>query len=924
MSHRLPVGGSRIDRSRPITVTVDGEELAAYAGDTLASVLLAADRPVISHGIYTGRPRGIVGVGVEESNAFVQVLRPGADGGPLGGEPMVSATLLEAADGLAVQTLAGRGRLPADEDDTRYDKLHSHVEVAVVGGGLAGLRAAVAAGRTAGADLGADSRILLIDDGSALGGAARDLPAGSPARTELAGLVAELDTLGVGVLSRTTVTGSHGHGRLVAVQQRPGRLAVRRLHHVQADRIVLATGAQERPLVCEDNDRPGIMLACAAADYVSRYAVLPGRRGVVWTAHDPGLHAAMELAAAGVDVAAVLDARTVIAPALAEAFAAAGIEVHLGAEVTGTDGGPEGRLVRVHTSVGSYDADLLALSGGLNPAVQLFSHPGGRTRWSAEVAGFVPAAPAPAQVGRERVVGAAAGELATIPGWRETSTPPAVHFRASTGDPTRVFLDTHRDATLHDLRRAHGAGLRSVEHVKRFTTIGTGADQGRMSGVLTVGFLADELGRPVGEVGTTTYRPPCLPLSFGLLAGRDRGVLSDPVRVSQVHDRLSHAPMEDVGQWKRPWYFPGPEEDRDAAVAREVRAVRSGVGMMDASTLGKIALHGKDVGVLLDRVYTNLFSTLAVGSVRYGLMCGPDGMVLDDGTTARLGPDEWLMTTTTGNAATVLDALEEWHQTEWPGLDVSLTSVTDQWSVVAVAGPSSRDVVAALAPDIDCSADAFGFMRVRDAGPAGIAGLPGRVMRISFSGELAYELSVPSWYGAALWDAVAAAGAAAAMGGITAYGTETMHVLRAEKGFPIVGQDTDGTVTPYDLGMSWAVSRTKVDFIGKRSLARADALRADRRHLVGLVPLDGTTRIAEGAQLVAHGADLTAVPVPMAGHVTSAYPAGHDGRPFALALLDGGRDRLGEVLDAVDDLVPVSVRVTGPVSYDVDGARRDG
>ncbi|MDO9457581.1 2Fe-2S iron-sulfur cluster-binding protein [Nocardioides sp.] len=913
MARRLPTGGSRIDRSRPVTITVDGETVEAYAGDTLASALLAADRLLVSRGIYSGRPRGVIGVGVEESNAYVQVLDDGhvdrgGDQGGGGGEPMVAATTLEVADGLAVERIAGRGWLSTDVDHRRYDTLTTHCEVAVVGGGLAGLRAAVAAQAPG-------VRVLLLDDGPVLGGAAADLPAGSPAGLELEALLGELTCE---VLVRTTVTGSHGHGRLVAVERG------RRLHHVQAARIVLATGAQERPMVFEDDDRPGIMLACAAADYVSRYGVLPGERAVVWTAHDAGIHAALELAAAGTELAAVLDVRGSMAPELAGALDALGVPVHLGAEVTGTDGSDDetGRLVRVHTSAGSWDADLLAVSGGSNPAVQLFSHPGGRTRWSDEVAGFVPDTPAPGQAGRESVVGAAAGETATIPGWREQLTPPAAWFRSSVGDPERVFVDPHRDATLHDLRRAHAAGLSSVEHVKRFTTVGTGADQGRGFGVLTVGILAQELGRPVGEVGTTTYRPPYLPLSFGLLAGRNRGVLSDPVRVSQVHDRVAHAPMENVGQWKRPWFFPTADETgpgaMDAAVAREVAAVRTGVGMMDASTLGKILLQGADVGVLLDRVYTNLFSTLKVGKVRYGVMCGPDGMVIDDGTTARLSETAWLMSTTTGNAASVYDALEEWHQTEWPELDVTITSVTDQWSVVAVAGPSSRFVISALAPDLDVSAEAFAFMEWREAV---VAGIPARVMRVSFSGELAFEVNVPSWWGAALWDAVAEAGEP---WGITPYGTETMHVLRAEKGFPIVGQDTDGTVTPHDLGMSWAVSRKKPDFIGKRSLARDDAQRPDRRHLVGLVPVDGRTRIVEGAQLVAHGADLTAFPVAMAGHVTSAYPVGHDGQPFALALLDGGRDRLGEVLDAVDDLVPLAVRVTGPVSYDPEGARRDG
>lgn len=915
MSRRLSNGGSRIDRSRPVTIKVDGQSVPAFVGDTVASAMLAADLLLVSHGIYSGRPRGVMGVGVEESNAYVQVLSGG-------GEPMVPTTTLPVHEGLAVERVTGRGWLPELGDTTRYDTLHQHCEVAVVGGGLAGLRAAVGAGREGG-------RVLLLDDGPALGGAAADLPVSAAARAELAGLLVDLEALPrVTVLSRTTVTGSHGHGRLVAVERRTSRAGVPgtphrakcRLHHVQARRVILATGALERPLVFEDNDRPGIMLACAAADYVSRYGVLAGERAVVWTAHDPGLHAALELAAAGTTLVAVLDVRDTVADELAAAFAAYGARVHTGAEVVGTQGagGEDDRLTRVDTTVGSFDVDLLAVSGGSNPAVQLFSHPGGRTRWSDEIAGFVPDVPAPGQAGRESVVGAAAGELAVISGWRTTHTPPATHFRSATGDSRRVFLDPHRDATLHDVRRAHAAGLTSVEHVKRFTTIGTGADQSRTFGVLAVGILAQELGQRIEDVGTTTYRPPYLPLSFALLAGRNRGELSDPVRVTQIQDRVAHAPAEDVGQWKRPWYFPRPGEDLDAAVHREVCAVRNGVGMMDASTLGKILLQGEDVGVLLDRVYTNLFSTLKVGKVRYGVMCGPDGMVIDDGTTARLSQTEWLMSTTTGNAAAVFDALEEWMQTEWPDLDLALTSVTDQWSVVAVAGPRSRDVVAALAPGLDCTAAAFGFMDWRETT---IAGIPARVMRISFSGELAFELNVPSWYGAALWDAVAEAGAPY---DITPYGTETMHVLRAEKGFPIVGQETDGTVTAHDLGMSWVVSRKKADFIGMRSLARDDARRPDRRHLVGLQPVDGSSRIVEGAQLVSHGADLGAFPVPMHGHVTSAYPHGHDGRPFALALLDEGRGRLGEVLDAVDALVPVAVRVIDPVSYDPEGARRDG
>jgi sarcosine oxidase subunit alpha len=915
---RLAEGGAMIDRSRPVTVLVDGEPLEAFAGDTLASAMLAADVRQVATGIYSGRPRGLVGLGAEEPNAFVQVLS-----GP--GEPMVRATELEVFDGLSVARLAGRGRLPAGMDDTRYDHRWAHAEVLVVGAGAAGLAAAVDAARTG-------VRVVLVDEQPTIGG----WVVGDPTST----MREQLDELtrlpNVRILMRTTVVGLYDHGHAVAVERRtdhlpdaPTHVARRRLWHVTAATSVVATGAHERPMVFCDNDRPGIMLAGAAAEYVRRFAALPGGRAVVWTAHDGGLHDALALAAAGVELAAVLDIRATVAPWFADAFAALGIEVTTGAEVVGTDGDDAGCLTAVHAVHAgtplTFEVDLLAVSGGLNPAAHLFSQLGGRLTWSGDVAGFVPGTPPPNVAYPVRVVGAAAGDHGMLPG-RATHTPPATWFvgDVAQADAARVFLDPQRDATLHDLLRAQGAGLTSVEHVKRFTTIGTAADQGRGFGVLTVGVLASLLGQPVTEVGTTTYRPPYTPVSFALLAGRHRGMLSDPVRVTSMHDLhvTAGVPFEDVGQWKRPWFAPRADEDIHAAVLRECRAVRTGVGMMDASTLGKIVCHGADVGVFLDRVYTGLFSTLKVGKVRYGVMCGPDGMVIDDGTVARLSEREWLMSTTTGNAASVLDVLEEWHQTEWPGLDVRFTSVTEQWSVVAVAGPASRDVVAALAPELDVSNEAFGFMEWRDAA---VAGLPARIMRISFSGELAYEINVPSWYGAALWEAVAAAGEPY---DITPYGTETMHVLRAEKGFPIVGQDTDGTVTPADLGMGWAISPKKVregiDFIGARSLVRDEAVRDDRRHLVGLVPVDGTSVLVEGAQLVAAGADLSAIPVPMAGHVTSAYDSAALGTPFALALLDGGRQRLGEELDAVDAMTPVRVTVVEPVPYDPEGERRDG
>ncbi|MGW6159285.1 glycine cleavage T C-terminal barrel domain-containing protein, partial [Streptomyces sp. NPDC055144] len=455
-------------------------------------------------------------------------------------------------------------------------------------------------------------------------------------------------------------------------------------------------------------------------------------------------------------------------------------------------------------------------------------------------------------------------------------------------------------------------------------SLGTANDQGKTSGVNAIGVIAEALGAGAspGEIGTTAYRAPYTPVAFAALAGRERGDLFDPERTTSIHGwHVAHgAEFEDVGQWKRPWYYPRPGEDMEAAVARECRAAREGVAFMDATTLGKIEIWGADAGEFLNRVYTNAFKKLKPGMARYGVMCKPDGMIFDDGVTLRLDENRYFMTTTTGGAAGVLDWLEEWLQTEWPELDVHCTSVTEQWATVAVVGPKSRDVIAKLAPELDVSAEAFPFMAFRETTLA--SGIPARVCRISFSGELAFEINVSSWYGRAVWEQVHEAGKPY---DITPYGTETMHVLRAEKGFIIVGQDTDGTVTPQDANMDWVVSKRK-DFIGNRSHSRADTTRADRKQLVGLLPTDRTTRLPEGSQLIAQHTPLTpeAGPVPMLGHVTSSYHSAALGRPFALALVAGGRARIGSTLLAPvgDDLVPVEV--TDSVLYDPEGTKRDG
>jgi len=877
---RLPEGG-RIDRSAPLTFTVDGVTRTGYRGDTVASALLADGVVQVGASAYRHRPRGIVDAGVAEPNALLQV----------GPEPMRPATTVELTDGLVARTLSGRGRL-LEPNDERYDHKHVHCDVLVVGAGPAGLAAALEAGRTG-------ARVILADEQTEPGGSALSTPDRWPWLAEvLAGLSGFAETR---VLSRASVFGYYDHNYLTIAQRHAGPIgAGGRLWHVRAGRVVLATGAHERPLVFAGNDRPGVMLASAVRTYLNRYAVRLGTRAVVCTTNDSAYATALDLLASGVDVL-VADARQDCA--LAGAVRAAGGDVRFGTVVVGTEGEAAVTAALLGAPVGGgpvelFHCDLVAVSGGWNPAVHLHSQAGGTLRHDEAISAFVPDRSRQANAS----AGSANGELdPNLPLWTIPSP----------GGWDDHFVDLQRDATVADVLRATDAGLRSAEHVKRFTTIGTAHDQGKTAGVTTLGVIAEALG--AGPPGPTTYRPPYTPVPFAMLAGRDRGALHDPARVTSIHDWhvARGAEFENVGQWKRPWYYPRPGEDMTTAVLRECAAARTGVGMQDASTLGKIEIVGLDAAEFLNRMYTNAFKKLAVGAARYGLMCKADGMVFDDGVVLRLAEDRFLATTTTGNAAAVLDWFEEWLQTEWPDLRVRLTSVTEQWATIAVVGPKSRAVVEKLAP-VDLS-----FMTFTDTTLAN--GIPARIARISFSGELAFEINVATWHGLAVWEAVHGTGEEF---GITPYGTETMHVLRAEKGYPIVGQDTDGTVTPIDLGMEWIVSKRKA-FVGSRSLRRPDTARPDRKQLVGLLPVDPSDLLPEGAQLVTADSSLEP-PVPMLGHVTSSYHSAALGRTFALALVRSGRDRLGQVLHAPLAGKTIAATVVEPVFYDPEGTRRDG
>jgi sarcosine oxidase subunit alpha len=731
---------------------------------------------------------------------------------------------------------------------------------------------------------------------------------------------------------------------------------------VRAQRVVLATGAFERPLVFAHNDIPGVMQASSVSTYVNRYGVAPGSRMVLFTSNDSAYQTVLDWHAAGRTVVAIVDSRAAPSGAMLASVEALGIKVMLGCAVIEAQGSKRVKRALVAPInaegtevVGAVEriaCDLIACSGGWSPAIHLSSHTGAKPQWNEAIVGFKPGAStqqecsAGACAGTYRLSkcfaeGALAGAQAAHkagygdgvglfaqPSVEEHDESPqqalflVPHTQRSTRAPSQ-FVDMQLDVTAASIEIAVREGFESIEHIKRYTALGFGTDQGKLGNINGMAILAKALGQSMAETGTTIFRPAYTPTTFGAIAGRDIGALFDPQRHTAMHRwHLERgAEFEDVGQWKRPWYYPraraaGGVENLREAVDRECLAVRNSVGILDASTLGKIDIQGPDAAEFITRMYTNSFLKVAPGKCRYGVMLKEDGMIFDDGVCACLGDNHYLMYTTTGGAAGVLAWLELWQQTEWPDMRVYFTLVTDHWSTATISGPNARRVLDKVCDDIELDRQAFGFMDWRDGTVAGVAA---RVFRISFTGELSYEINVPAHYGRHLWEALIAAGEAF---DITPYGTESMHVLRAEKGFIIVGQDTDGSMTPADMNMDWVVAKNKAfSFIGKRSLQRSDALRDQRKQFVGLKPLNPSELLPEGAQVVFD--PQQPIPMSMQGHVTSSYYSANLGHSFALAVIKGGLNRMGQVVycPSADGRI-LAAEIVSCVFYDPEGARQ--
>ena len=1002
MSTRLANTGRLVNKNKAVSFTFNGKNLQGFEGDTLASALLANDQMLMGRSFKYHRPRGVVASGAEEPNALVN-LGKGADF-----EPNARATTTELFDGLTaasqnhwpslefdvgainkhlsrflpagfyykmfihprplwkyvyepiIRQSAGLGKAPKDRDVDTYEHFHVNVDVMVVGGGVAGLSAALAAGR-------AGARVMLVEQTAHWGGrAVVDQPEidGLAADVWVNNALQDLDKMeNVTVRNRTQGAGVYDHGYVLAYERlgdhkRDLDAPRHRLWRIRAKQIVTATGAIERPLSFAGNDIPGVTLSAAVRDYVVNWGVSLGDRTVVVTNNDDAYRTAIVLKKAGLDVPAIIDARTDASGDLIDAARDLGIRIAFGKGIAKVKGGKRVTSVGICAQAGEgaeledIACDCVAMSGGWSPVVHLWSHCGGKLVWDDAQSMFRPDATRPPLgadgQGFVTTAGIASGYLFTGEGIADAymagqNAAKSAGAHGMTGDaPTatdavegaispvwlmpqgakqalrsKAWLDFQNDVKVSDVQLAAQEGFESVEHAKRYTTLGMATDQGKLSNINGLAILSKSLNADIPDVGTTTFRPPYTPISMASIAGPAKGDLFQPIRLTPISDwsNANGADNEPVGQWRRPYAYVRDGESVHDAVNREVKNTRNNLGLLDASTLGKLIVKGPDAGKFLDMMYTNMMSNLAVGKCRYGLMCSENGFLSDDGVVARIDDQTWLCHTTTGGAERIHAWMEDWLQCEWWDWQVYVANVTEQLAQIAVVGPNARKVLEKLG-GMDVSKDALPFMQWRDGT---LGGFDARAYRISFSGELSYEIAVPASQGRAFWDALITAGQEF---GVMPYGTECLHILRAEKGFIMIGDETDGTVIPQDLNLQWALSKKKDDYLGKRAHSRSHMADPNRWKLVGLETLDGSV-LPDGAYAVAAG-DNANGQRNVQGRVTSTYYSANLDRGIAMGLVHNGPDRMGEVIEFNKvDGGRVQAKIVDQVFYDKEGEKQN-
>jgi len=1001
MSTRLQSSGRLLNKNNPVSFTFNGKKLRGYEGDTLASALLANDQMLIGRSFKYHRPRGVVASGAEEPNGLVNLGRDGHF------EPNQRVTTQELFDGLEatsqnhfptlefdvgainthlsrflpagfyykmfihprpfwkhvyepfIRKSAGLGKAPKDRDADTYEHFHVNVDVLIVGGGIAGLTAALAAGR-------AGAQVLLIEQTAHWGGRAMvDQPEidGFSAEAWVAETLAELDGMAnVQTRNRMMGSGVYDHGFAMAYERLgdhcPHEGPRHRLWKIRTKQIVTATGAIERPLSFAANDLPGVLLASAVRDYALNYGVSVGDRTVVVTNNDDAYRTAIALKEAGLEVPAIIDARTEAAGELPEAARALGIRVKTGKGVAKVKGGKRVTGVAICAQAGEgavleeIACDCVAMSGGWSPVVHLWSHCGGKLNWDEDQAMFRPDPSRPPMnqngMGFVSAAGVANGFLSTESALTDAFA--AGETAAKLADAkgkagkapmgadaleqpispvwlmpqgasyklrSKAWLDFQNDVKVSDVQLAAQEGFESVEHAKRYTTLGMATDQGKLSNINGLAILSKSLDSEIPNVGTTTFRPPYTPISMSSIAGVAQNELFQPLRKTPVSDWSNDngADNEPVGAWRRAFAYVRSGESVHDAVNREVKNTRENLGLLDASTLGKLIVKGPDAGKFLDMMYTNMMSNLKVGKCRYGLMCTENGFLMDDGVVARIDEDTWLCHTTTGGAERIHGWMEDWLQCEWWDWKVYVANVTEQFAQIAVVGPNARKVLEKLG-GMDVSKEALPFMEWRDGK---IGEFDARAYRISFSGELSYEIAVPASQGRAFWDALVKAGEEF---GVMPYGTECLHILRAEKGFIMIGDETDGTVIPQDLNLQWALSKKKEDYLGKRAHERSHMADPNRWKLVGLETEDGSV-LPDGAYAIAEGTNENGQGNTQ-GRVTSTYYSANLGRGIAMGLVHNGPDRMGQVISFTNiDGEPIRTKIVDPVVYDKDGEKQN-